>query len=846
MATAVETLSQAVGYHHAGLLQRAAEIYRQILQQDPTQADVHFLLGAACQAMGKLHEAAASLQQAVRLKPNQAEFHNYLGVVLMQLGRFDEATACYEHALRLEPQYAPALGNLGNVCKAQGKLDQAAACYRQVLELQPGTAEAHNNLAVVLTAQGKPRAAEASCRRALELRPNYPEAQVGLAIALRNQGKLDETIACCQQALKLNPNFAEVHATQGVAFQDLGRLDEAAACYRRALQLKPDNAEVHNNLGNILRDQGKLDDAVACYRRALQLKPGNADAYNNLGNALTDQGKLDEANAAYRRALELNPDLAEAHANLGIVLRDQGKLDEATACHQRAIALKPGYPEPYNNLGNAFLEQRKLDEAAACYRQALELKPDFAEAQNNLGNALKDQGKLEEAIACYRRAVQLRPDFAVAHSNLVYTLHFCSGYDAPAIDEEHRRWNRRHAEPLARFIRPHDNACDPHRRLRVGYLSPDFRDHCQSFFTVPLFSAHDHQEFEIFGYANVARPDHLTARLGGLADVWRNIAGRTDEQVAEMVRQDRIDILVDLTMHMAGNRLLVFARKPAPVQVCWLAYPGTTGLATIDYRLTDPHLDPPGSDDGHCSEQSLRLPDCFWCYDPLADEPAVNPLPALEQDRVTFGSLNNFCKVNAAVLKQWAEVLQAVPRSRLLMLAPEGTPRARTLEQLQREGIAKDRVAFVASQPRPQYLELYHHIDVGLDTFPYNGHTTSLDSFWMGVPVVTLAGQTAVGRAGACQLRNLGLPEWIATTPEQFVAIAVAAAGDLARLGQLRATLRDRMRKSPLMDAPRFARNIEAAYRGMWQRWCLGRKSSVMDASPLPSQTPASAAAHPA
>jgi predicted O-linked N-acetylglucosamine transferase (SPINDLY family) len=276
-----------------------------------------------------------------------------------------------------------------------------------------------------------------------------------------------------------------------------------------------------------------------------------------------------------------------------------------------------------------------------------------------------------------------------------------------------------------------------------------------------------------------------------------------------MVRQDRIDVLVDLTMHMATNRILVFARKPAPVQVCWLAYPGTTGLSTIDYRLTDPHLDPPGPDDRHYAEQSIRLPDCFWCYDPLAGQPAVNPLPALAQGHVTFGSLNNFCKVNAAVLKLWA---------------PEGASRAYALEQLQREGIAKDRVTFVASQPRAQYLEIYHHIDVGLDSFPYNGHTTSLDSFWMGVPVVTLVGQTAVGRAGACQLRNLGLPEWIAATPEQFVTIAVAAAGDLARLGQLRATLRDRMGKSPLMDALRFARNIEAAYRGMWQRWCASRK----------------------
>ncbi len=820
MATHVAALSQAVRYHHAGQPQLAAEIYRQILQQDPANAEVCFLLGAACRATGKLGEAAACLQQAVRLKPNHAETRNYLGVVLMQLGRLAEAADCYQQALRLEPDHAPALGNLGNLCKTQGKLDEAAACYRRVLLLQPGFAEAHNNLGVVLTAQGKPDQAAVCCRRALELKPNYPEAHINLAIALRAQEKLDEAVACCRRALELKPDLAEAHATLGVIFQDLGQLREAAESYRQALQLKPAHAEARNNLGNVLRDQGKLDEAVACYRHALQLKPAAADTYNNLGNALTDQGKLDEAVAAYRRALALKPDLAEAHANLGIALRNQGKLDEATACHQRAIALKPGYAEPYNNLGNAFLEQRKLSEAAACYRRALELKPDFAEAHNNLGNALKDQGELDDAIACYRRAVQAKPDFAVAHSNLLYTLHFSPRYDVAAIDEEHRRWNRQHAEPLARFIRPHDNDRDPHRRLRVGYVSPDFRDHCQSFFTVPLLSAHDRQNFEIHGYADVARPDPLTARLSGLADGWRNIAGRADEQVAEMVREDRIDILVDLTMHMAHNRLLVFARRPAPVQVCWLAYPGSAGLSTIDYRLTDPHLDPPDRDDRCYAEQSIRLPDCFWCYDPLAEEPAVNALPALTQGHVTFGSLNNFCKVNAAVLKLWAAVLRAVPRSRLLMLAPEGDCRRRVLELFQREGIAGERVTFVAIQPRPRYLDLFHSIDVGLDSFPYNGHTTSLDSFWMGVPVVSLAGQTAVGRAGVCLLKNLGLPQWTAATPAQFVTGAVDLANNLPRLGALRATLRDRLGKSPLMDAPRFTRNIEAAYRAMWQRWC--------------------------
>ena len=668
----------------------------------------------------------------------------------------------------------------------QGKLDEAVACYRRALELKPDYAGAHYNLGVALNDQGKLDEAVARYRRALELRPDYAEAQNNLGNALKEQGKLDETVAC----------------------------------YRRALELKPDFAEAHNNLGNALKEQGKLDEAVFCYRRALELEPDYAEAQINLGNALKDQGKLDEAVACYRRALELKPDFAAAHYNLGNALKEQGKLDEAVACYRRALELKPDFGEAHNNLGVTLKDQGKLDEAVACYRRALQLKPDHAEAHNNLGNALRDQGKLDEAVACYRRAMELKPDFAHAHSNLVYSRLFCPGYDAQALYEECRRWNQQHAERLAKFIQPHLNERSPNRRLRLGYVSPDFRSHAESFFTVPLLSAHNHENFEIFCYADVACPDGITARLRCCADVWQNVTGLGEEQVAQRVRQDRIDILVDLTMHMARNHLLVFARKPAPVQVCWLAYQGTTGLSTIDYRLTDPFIDPPGLHD-HCySEESVRLPDAFWCYDPLASEPAVSALPALDKGHITFGSLNAFCKVNVLVLRLWARVLKAVDRSQLMLLAAEGSHRQQTLDLLKQEGVEPDRVTFVAQRSRPQYLELYRRIDIGLDTFPYPGQTTSLDAFWLGVPVVTIVGQTAVARAGLSLLRNLGLPELAAQTPEQYVRIAVELAGDLPRLRDLRATLRDRLQSSPLMNAPRFARNVEAAYRNMWQRWC--------------------------
>jgi predicted O-linked N-acetylglucosamine transferase (SPINDLY family) len=363
--------------------------------------------------------------------------------------------------------------------------------------------------------------------------------------------------------------------------------------------------------------------------------------------------------------------------------------------------------------------------------------------------------------------------------------------------------------------------------LRVGYVSPDFCDHCQSFFTVPLFAAHDRQSFAIHCYADVARPDHITAQLRSTVDEWRDIRGHSDEQVAQLIFEDRIDILVDLSMHMAYGRPLVFARKPAPVQACWFAYPGTTGISTMDYRLTDPYLDPPGHHDSFYAEQSVRLAHTFWSYDPLTTVPEVSPLPALTKGHIRFGSLNNFCKINAVTLRHWAQVLRAVDRSELVMLAPTGSCRENTLSFLAQEGISPERVAFIERQPRIKYLEQYHLIDIGLDTLPYNGHVTSLDALWMGVPTVTLVGTTIAGRAGFSQLTNLGLPELIAKTPEQFQEIAIGLVKDLPRLSLLRASLRQRMRNSPLMDTQSFARDIEAAYKNMWHNWCSARTGNA-------------------
>jgi len=769
---------------------------------------------------GRLAEAEALYRQILAAQPNHANSLHLLGLIAYQVGRHDLALEWIAQAIIHDPDYAAAHSNLGEVYRATGRLEEAMAAYRRALQIKPDFPEALNNLSDALRKRERFDEAIAASRRALEIKPNYPDALNNLGAALAGQRRFDEAIVSFRRAIELDLGHAEAINNLGAALVGRGRLEEAVLTCRRALLLKPDHEGAHYNLGVALARQGQLDGAIAAYRDALRLRPSYPDALNNLGNALRERGHLDEAIAAYRNALQLKPDSPETLNNLGNALKDQGEWDKAIAVYRRALELNPDYPEAQINIGAALTGQGQLDDAIVACRRALQLKSDYPEALNNLGNALKYRGELDEALASYRRALHVEPKQAWAHSNLVHSLHYHPNHNARAISEEHQRWNRLFSEPLKQFVQPHGNDRSPERRLRIGYISPDFRDHPVGRYVLPLFECHDPERFEILCYSEVARPDFITERLRALAVGWRSTIGVANDRLAKMIREDRVDILVDLALHTAGNRLPVFARQPAPVQVTWLGYPGSTGLPIINYRLTDAYLEPPGMDPAWSAEESLRLPNCWCCYHPADESPEINSLPALIGHGVTFGSLNNFAKVNERVLALWAHVMQAVEQSRLLMFCPEGQARERVRGFFSVHGIAVERVEFTGFTARWKYLSLYHRIDIGLDPFPYNGMTTTCDALWMGVPILTMPGEMPASRAGLSILSNVGLEEFAAHSEEDYVRIAVELAGDLPRLAELRSTLRKRMETSVLMDAPCFARNIEAAYRSMWERWC--------------------------
>jgi protein O-GlcNAc transferase len=578
-------------------------------------------------------------------------------------------------------------------------------------------------------------------------------------------------------------------------------------------------SEALKNQGNAHLNNGRLEDAAECYRRAIARNPRYAEAYNNLGYIFEVQGNLDEAETSYRRALQIKSYLVEAHYNLGNILQYLGRLDEAEASYKRALQIKPDYAEVHSALGMTLNDLGRLDEAEASYKRALKVKPDYVEAHSNLGNALQELGQLDEAVASYRRALGINPDFADAYCNLLFTLNYHPDMSAEDIYRAYQEYDVLRGIPLRSTWRAHGNDKNPGRRLRVGYISPDFRRHSCHFFLEPLLAHHDKTQVEVYAYAELTKEDDWTARYKSYVGHWIPTKGMSDEALAERIRSDGIDILVELAGHTAGNRLLTFARKPAPVSVSWLGYGYTTGLGAIDYYLTDETCVPMGSE-GLFSEQPWRIATPAYAYRPTVGMGEINGLPARERGYITFGTLTRAVRINHRTIRVWAEILRAVPNSRLVIDSSnfkDPAMQERMAARFAEHGITRDRLEIGFHSPPWDTLRGF---DIGLDCFPHNSGTTLFETLYMGVPFITLAGRPSVGRLGSSVLQGVGHPEWIAESEDEYVDKAVELASGVVRLSEIRSTLRGQMEASPLRDEAGFARKVEEAYRGMWKIWC--------------------------
>jgi len=812
-------LEQAWQWHQNGRLAEAEQGYRAVLQRVPDHGLAWRLLGFACHGLGNVEGAIQALRQAVRSLPDNENLEglNALGMLLGQWGVFDEATDCFERILKVQPDSLDTYKNLSVTHERAGRLDEAVACDRKVIELNPQLVQAHRHLGSLLRKQERWDEAISALEQALRIQPNLTDTLNDLALLLEMTDRLEESLARYQAALQLRPDFADAYSNMTAVLRRLDRLDEAVAAGRRAVQIAPESASAHSNLGVVLEEEGDWDEAVACHQAAIRLDPGFSEAYENLASVLSRLGRFDEADQACRQALALNPNSYGGHHNLAFALSERGWLNEAEAHYRRAIELKPDAPDPYVNLTSLLGKFGRLDEAEACSRTAIRLDPKRSEAYVNLGFVLVEKGLIAEALQTYREAEILDPRSRPVQSSYLYGLNYDPDATPSFLLAEHRRWGEqveRETQPLTPPSAP--TAGHP-RPLRVGYVSADFRKHPVAFFLRDALTHHDRNAFEPYCYSDVTAPDDMTRQLEERSHVWRPVFGLTDEKVAELVRQDQIDILVDLGGHTARHRLGLFALRPAPIQVTYLGYPNTTGLTTIDYILTDPIVDPPNQP-AWSTETPYHLPTVFSCFSPPESAPLVSPLPALRNRVMTFGSLHKLSKLNALVVETWAKLLQSVPNSRLLLYRNnlEGRRRHELLDAFLTKGINPARLDFRNTlSGEGGHYQVYHEIDVSLDVFPWSGHTTACESLWMGVPILTLRGDRHAGRMTASVLNSLNLNEWIAESLEDYLARAQSLPNHLDELSALRQSLRERMTASPLRDGAGWTRDLEEAYRLM-------------------------------
>ena len=727
------------------------------------------------------HEALVKCQQFSNDDP---EVFNLLGITLEALNRHEDAIKAYEEALRIGPLFLDAYSNLGDCLVNIGQAHLGIDIFNRGLNIAPDNIDLMNRLGE----------------------------------SLRSIGELEKSYKILSDAVRIDASSFKSWINLGLTEEASLDFDQALLSYDKALKTNIDNAIAFLRLGEACFRCNQLEAAESHFRNILAIDPTNFAAMNNLAVTLHSLGLYKESEQYSRQALENSPDNAIAYLNLANVLQSLMRFEEAEAYYYLTIGLNSQEFVAYNNLGNVYQYTHRLLDAEIMYRKAISINDAYPLSHNNLGTVLKDLGRFDEAELCYRRALELEPDYPEAYSSLLFTLNYHPDKSSEAIFAAYQEYDRRFCVPLRDQCRPFGNNPEPNRRLRVGYVSPDFRFCSARHFLEPLLANHDKSAVEVFAYAQLAVEDEMTAVYKGYVDHWVPSLGMSDAALAERIRADQIDILVDTAGHSAHHRLGVFARKPAPVSLSWLGFGYTTGLSAIDYFLTDEITAPPGSE-YLFSETPWPLDPIPFAYRPAHGMGEVNPLPALSKGYVTFGTLTRSIRINHRTIGVWAQILQQVPNARLVIDSSsyKEAPMQDSLAELfAAQGISRDRLDIGCHSP----WDTLRGIDIGLDCFPHNSGTTLFETLYMGIPFITLADRPGMGRLGSSILRALGRSEWIAQTEAEYVRKAVALAGDLSALASNRAVQRGQMKASPLMDELTHARKVEAAYRTMFGRWC--------------------------
>jgi protein O-GlcNAc transferase len=788
----------------------AEKLVQSILQRQPTNFEALHLLGVIALQTGRIDRSLGLIAKAIKANPNVPVAHCNLAIALQRLGRHGEAVASYARAIALKPDFAEAYNDRGNALRQLRRFDEALA----------------------------------DCDRAIALKPDFAEAYDDRGTILQKLGRIDEAVACHDKAIALQPGFPEAHTNRGNALRDLKRFDQALISHDKAIALRPEFAEAHVNRGNVLRDLKRLDEALASHDKAIALRPRFAEAYVNRGSALRDLKRLDEALASYDKAIAFKPDYAEAHSNRGKVLWDLRRLDEALASYARAITLKPDYGDAYNNRGNALRDLGRLDEALASYDKAIALQPKYAEAHSNRGGVLVDLKRHEDAVASYEAALAIEPDLPPARQGIVMVAQaicdrslgaklaggltdgnfhdftpfaLLAHCDDPAA---HLRCATYHIhEKVPTALRPlWSGTARLHDKIRVAYVSADFRDHAVAHLIAGLIESHDRSCFEIIGISLGA--DDRSAkhrRLVKAFDQFHSVRGESNLAVATLMHELEIDIAVDLLGHTRDSRPEILAHRPAPIQVNYLGYPGTMGATFIDYVIADPIV-LPFDQQPFYTERIVHLPECYQVNDAkrlISEQTPSRTEAGLPEHGFVFCSFNNNFKINAPVFDVWMRLLRSVDGSVLWLLRDSGPAERNLRGAAAAGGVDPTRLVFAERLPLEQHLARHRLADLFLDTLPYNAHTTASDALWTGMPVVTCRGRAFAGRVAASLLNAVGLPDLVTGDLQAYEALALRLASDPALLSSLRDRLARNRLTHPLFDTDRARRHIEAAYTTM-------------------------------
>lgn len=666
---------------------------------------------------------------------------------------------------------------------------------------------------------GRLQEAREICLSVLE---SYPEHSGGLSLLAGiayEEGMLDSALALYERAVRVSPDNGFQPYNMGVITRELGRLEESVSYYKKAVSMMPDHVESWFNLGDVLQTLGRIGEAINCYEKAVGVRSDYGKAWNSMGILHSRMNRLEYALNCFNKAIQIEPLGARAHNNAGNVLRALGRAEDAIAAFDRAIEIEPHYAAAFNNRGVTLSEKGMFGAAIHDFRKAVEVDPEYAESYSNMGSTFRKQGRVKESLSCHRKAMEINSTNADAHCSFIFTLQYDPEINGETLLAECREWDRRHGS--RELPPPHENILDPERRLRVGYISPDFSAHAISFILLPLLAAHDKTEVELFCYAEVPRPDAVTESFRECADSWKVTVGISDTDLDAIIREDRIDILVDYGGYSSNNRLKLLTLKPAPIQVATLfGHGGATGLKAFDYVLTDPCLTPEGFE-SHFSEQVVRLSHHAAPFRPLSTWPEVSSLPAARNGKVVFGSFSSPDRISPMAVSVWCRILSRLPGSCLLLKHPafsDSDTRGLWAESFQAFSERVDIEDVPGGWGRN--MEVYSRVDILLDSLPVSGHTSSLIPLWMGLPMVSLSGRHARQRFGTSILWNAGLADLVAENGDAYIEKAVRLGGDLDRLDGLRKTLRERVAASPICDAKGIAREIEGCYRKMWRAWC--------------------------